>query len=203
MGELPEEDWPTSEVKGYVEGSIKKSEMPNTQIYLLNELLGQFYDCYKHALMGCEYFSEDSDLHLSNEEFTKIMVTSFAIRNRQPQTQAKLQRKMESELLKNELLKKFKTDQDFPEAPVIALPRPHIHSPLLNKPTTFRPLIPIGAKLSNSSGSLGSSPSNNNVNQLVTRYVENERPSFPVNSGALGVIGSVAQLIIKQEQEKK
>jgi hypothetical protein len=114
LQELPESDWPTPEVKGYVEGSIKKSEMPNTQIYLLNELLAQFYDCYKSALLSSEYFLDDSDLHLSNEEFTKIMVTSFAIRNRQPQTQAKLQRKLESEILKNELLKKFKTDYDFP-----------------------------------------------------------------------------------------
>ena len=138
LQELPEEDWPTSEVKGYVEGSIKKSEMPNTQIYLLNELLGQFYDCYKHALGNCEYFENDPDLHLSNEDFTKIMVTSFAIRNRQPQTQAKLQRKMESELLKNELLKKFKTDQDFPEVNKNSVIRDSLVGVGGGKPTTVR-----------------------------------------------------------------
>lgn len=136
LQELPEEDWPTSEVKGYVEGSIKKSEMPNTQIYLLNELLGQFYDCYKSALANCEYFENDPDLHLSNEDFTKIMVTSFAIRNRQPQTQAKLQRKMESELLKNELLKKFKTDQDFPEVNKTGVGRESLAGAVGDKPTT-------------------------------------------------------------------
>ena len=35
LQEMPEKEWPTPQVKGFVEGSIKKSEMPNTQIFLL------------------------------------------------------------------------------------------------------------------------------------------------------------------------
>lgn len=114
LQEMPEKEWPTPQVKGFVEGSIKKSEMPNTQIFLLNDLLMQFFTCYKTALSACRNFIGDPDLELSNDEFTKIMVTSFAIRNRQPQTQAKLQRKQESEIMRHELLKKFKSDFDFP-----------------------------------------------------------------------------------------
>ena len=107
LQELPDEKWPTDQVRGFVEGSIKKSEMPNPQVTILMDLLIQFYYCYRQALAKSPFFKDDLDLQLTNEEFTKIMITSFAIRNRQPQTQAKLARKQEGDLLRNEILKQI------------------------------------------------------------------------------------------------
>ena len=103
LQELSDEELPTLNAKKFIDGNLKKSQLDKVSQVTLNKFLWEFYKCYKDALMGCDIFKDDSDLHYQEEEFCKIILGGYATRNRQPSTHNKLWKKQEGMLLEKQL----------------------------------------------------------------------------------------------------